>query len=84
MLFLMKSRATDWLDQAENDLDWGRSSASSGFHSQACFIAQQVAEKALKALAYFRGAELVRGHSVAVICRELKINGTLAQRTTVD
>lgn len=75
----MGSRAQDWLDKALNDLEWGQASAASGFHSQACFIAQQVAEKALKALAYFRGAELVRGHSVAMVCRELKINGELEE-----
>lgn len=75
----MKSRAKDWLDQACNDLKWGQSSAKAGFHSQACFIAQQVAEKALKALAYFRGAELVRGHSVLMVCRELQINGELEE-----
>lgn len=73
----MNSRAQDWYNQARNDLEWGHASAESGFHSQACFIAQQVAEKALKALAYFRGAELVRGHSVTVVCRELEINGEL-------
>ena len=73
----MSNRAQDWLDQACNDLQWGRASADLGFHSQACLIAQQVAEKALKALAYHRGAELVRGHSVAVVCHELEINGEL-------
>lgn len=73
----MNSRAQDWLDQARNDLEWGHASARLDFHSQACFIAQQVAEKALKALAYFRGAELVRSHSVAMVCQELQINGEL-------
>lgn len=75
----MRSRAHDWLDQARNDLDWGHVSAKSGFHSQACFISQQVAEKALKALAYFRGADLVKGHSVSMVCRELEINGELEE-----
>ncbi len=75
----MKDRARDWLAQAQNDLLWGRSSLESGFFSQACFIAQQVAEKALKALAYYRGAELVRGHSVLLVCRELEINGELEE-----
>ena len=60
----MRNRAADWLDQACNDYEWGQSSAASGFHSQACFIPQHVAEEALKAIAYTRGAEL-RGHSVA-------------------
>jgi len=49
-------------------------------YSQACFIAQQVAEKALRAIAYFRGADLVKGHSVYLVCRELGINGELEEQ----
>jgi HEPN domain-containing protein len=74
----MENRAHDWFAQARNDWDWGRHSASSGFHAQACFIAQQVAEKALQAIAYTRGATFVRGHSVAAVCAELSINDDLA------
>ncbi len=33
----------------------------------------------MKALAYHRGAEFVRGHSVLVVCRELEINGDLEE-----
>ncbi len=73
----MSNRAQDWLDQARNDLRWGKASLDSGFYSQTCFIAQQVAEKALKALAYHRGAALVRGRSVWLVCRELEINDQL-------
>lgn len=36
----------------------------SGFFAQACFMAQQAAEKALKALVYLQGARRVLGHSV--------------------
>lgn len=75
----MSNRARDWLDQAKDDLRWGCASKDSGFYSQTCFIAQQVAEKSLKALAYFRGAAFVRGHSVLVVCRELEINGELEE-----
>jgi len=49
-------------------------------YSQACFIAQQVAGKALRAIAYFRGADLVKGHSVYLVCRELGINGELEEQ----
>lgn len=70
-------RYRDWLRQAESDLAWGRDSLRAGHFAQTCFIAQQVAEKCLKSLAYFRGADLVRGHSVLVIARELDINGEL-------
>jgi len=82
---MTRNRAQDWLAQARNDLDWGLTSMKAGFFSQACFIAQQVAEKALKAVAYHRGAELIKGHSVLAVCRELKINGALeAQARLLD
>ena len=77
---MSRDRAQDWLAQARNDLEWGCASLESGFFSQACFIAQQVAEKALKAVAYHRGAELVKGHSVYAVCRELGLNGDLEER----
>ncbi len=35
-----------------------------GFFAQACFICQQAAEKALKALHFLRGARVVLGHSL--------------------
>jgi len=34
-----------------------------------CFLAQQAAEKALKAFLYARGEELVLGHSVRQLCQ---------------
>jgi HEPN domain-containing protein len=33
-----------------------------------CFLAQQAAEKALKGFLYFRGADIVWGHSIAELC----------------
>lgn len=74
---MRSSRHRDWLNQAKSDLAWGRDSLRCGHYAQTCFIAQQVAEKCLKALAFFRGAELVRGHSALAIARELGINGDL-------
>ena len=35
-----------------------------GFFALACFMSQQAAEKALKALAYFKGDRFVPGHAV--------------------
>ena len=35
----------------------------------ACFVGQQVAEKALKAFLYAKGEEFVVGHSVEALCR---------------
>lgn len=57
-----------WLDQAQEDLKWARHLAEQGGYHIACFLAQQVAEKALKAFLYAQGEELVIGHSVARLC----------------
>jgi HEPN domain-containing protein len=54
-----------WLDQARNDLAFARYARDGGYHHQACFVSQQAAEKALKALLYHRGVRRVIGHSVA-------------------
>ncbi len=56
--------ARRWLRQAENDLDFARLATREEFFAQACFMAHQVAEKALKALAYDRGDRYVLGHSL--------------------
>ena len=39
-------------------------------YNVACFLAQQSAEKALKAYLFSRGAEEVWGHSVAELCKD--------------
>lgn len=41
-----------WLRQAQEDLRWARHLAEQGAYHLACFLAQQVAEKALKAFLY--------------------------------
>jgi len=60
-----------WLRQAENDLAFGELALREGFFAQACFVAQQTAEKALKALAYGRGERLVIGHSIVELAGRL-------------
>ncbi len=59
-----------WLEQAEEDLKWAGHLAREGAYHIACFLAQQVAEKALKAFLYAQGREIVLGHSVERLCRE--------------
>jgi HEPN domain-containing protein len=59
-----------WLEQAEEDLRWSNELAKRGGYHIACFLAQQIAEKALKAFLYARGEELVVGHSVERLCAE--------------
>lgn len=59
-----------WLRQAMEDLRWTRHLAEQGAYHLACFLAQQVAEKALKAFLYAQGEEIVLGHSVERLCAE--------------
>lgn len=60
----MPERSTDWMRQALRDLESARSQKLAGFHEWACFIAQQAAEKALKALYQRLGGE-AWGHSLS-------------------
>lgn len=70
-------RAKDWFSQAQNDLLWAEDTQMAGRYAQACFVAQQVAEKALKSLALAQGYDSVRSHSILQITRSLKINGEI-------
>jgi HEPN domain-containing protein len=42
------------------------------FFAQACFVAQQTGEKALKAIAYAQGERLVIGHSLVELATRLQ------------
>jgi HEPN domain-containing protein len=72
----MRASAADeagrWLRQAENDLAFARVAVREGFHAQACFVAQQTAEKAAKAIAYGLGERLVIGHSIVELVERLR------------
>ncbi len=62
-----------WLEQASEDLRWARELAEKGGYHIACFLAQQIGEKALKALMYSHGEEIVLGHSIERLCRTASI-----------
>lgn len=68
----MRREATEegrrWLEQAEEDLKWTKDLAQRGGYHIACFLAQQVGEKALKAFLYAQGEEIVIGHSIERLC----------------
>lgn len=66
----MVSRAKDWLEQAQRDLEHARRDCESEYYEWSCFSAQQAAEKALKALFQHLGAE-ARGHSVKALLENL-------------
>ena len=60
-----------WLGQAENDLAFARHALDGAFFHQVCFIAQQAAEKALKAAHFAGGARTVLGHSLVGLLERL-------------
>jgi len=57
-----------WIEQAIEDLKWAKDLAERGGYHIACFLAQQVGEKALKAFLYAQGEEIVIGHSIERLC----------------
>lgn len=61
------AEARRWWLQAENDLAFARVALRERFFAQACFVAQQTAEKAVKAIAYGLGERAVLGHSIVVL-----------------
>ncbi len=59
--------ARRWLAQAENDLEFARLALRERFFHQTCFIAQQSAEKSVKAIGYGLGDRTIIGHSVVAL-----------------
>lgn len=78
-MFQPNPRWKDWLKQAENELLWAKDAGERKQFALACFLSQQAGEMALKALAYFRGADFVKGHSIVLIADDLQINGVVKE-----
>ena len=78
----MVERSKDWMDQGERDLEQARWSLKGGFYEWACFIAQQAAEKPVKAL-YQRLHGDSWGHSVSALLRGLP-EGYEADQDTME
>ena len=66
----MANRASDWLRQAQRDLEQAQDSQRAARHEWACFASHQAAEKAVKALHLSCGQE-AWGHVVAKVLSEL-------------
>ena len=64
-----RSEGLRWLEQAQADRVGAQLLFDGGSYHLACFVAQQIAEKALKAFLYAQGEEFVIGHSVEALCR---------------
>lgn len=81
--------ASRWLQQAEADLDTAKYNLKGNRHYLVCFLAQQVAEKALNAYLYSQGEQIVLGHSVAQLSDQIKeygieIDGLADEISTLD
>lgn len=64
-------RSSDWLKQAQRDLEKAKLDFDHEFYEWACFTSQQSAEKAVKAV-YQSQNKSVRGHSVLRMLQGLK------------
>lgn len=71
-------RSSDWMDQAQGDLDHARHDLQNRFYDWACFSAQQAAEKAAKAVLQKLGAE-AWGHSIADLLEDLSQSQTVSE-----
>ena len=69
-----RREAERWLHQARKDLDDASFNAQGSRFNVACFLAQQAAEKALKAYLYAQGEELVWGHSASDLCKRCAVH----------
>ena len=69
-----RREAARWLGQADSDLRFARVGLAEGFYAQVCFLAQQAAEKAVKAAHYRQGERRVLGHSLVVLLDTLPAN----------
>jgi HEPN domain-containing protein len=67
-----KEEARRWFLQALRDLDDAKFNLSGERFNVACFLAQQSAEKAIKAYLFLKGADEVWGHSVGELCEDAK------------
>jgi len=71
-------RSADWIDRAKWDLERARNDLADGFYDWACFSAQQVAGKAVKAVFQKLGEE-AWGHSVADLLSALSLKVTVPE-----
>lgn len=74
----MPERSADWYKQAERDLASAKAQIDAGFFEWSCFIAQQAAEKAIKAVYQKLGAD-AWGHAVTELLTGLGERLTVSQ-----
>lgn len=72
-----------WLRQATDDYRFGQLALRSRFYAQTCFIAQQVGEKAVKAVHYHLSGRPVLGHSVHALLKRLNARAEVSEELLV-
>ena len=75
----MTPRAEAWIRQADSDLNAARCMQGQGFHAQACYLAAQAAEKALKALVVATGVTPPHSHSLERLMELLDRQGLIVE-----
>jgi len=69
----LSKEALRWFRQSEDDLEFVKwLDREKKFLEKGCFIAQQSAEKAMKACLYAQGERIVIGHSLYDFCERIK------------
>ncbi|MFH1751504.1 MAG: HEPN domain-containing protein [archaeon] len=69
----MREQASNWLKQAEYDLDVAQANLEIKKYYVAAFYSQQCAEKALKALGMVKLRENFSGHNLVKLAKTLKL-----------
>jgi len=64
----LKREAQRWWRQARSDFAFLSVARHAGKYDTCCFLAQQTAEKALKAYLFHQGEELILTHSIFKLC----------------
>lgn len=66
-----RRNAERWIKEAEYTLQQAEQNCEVGAYNLVCFLAEQTAQKALKAVLYFGGARFVNIHSIAELLKEV-------------
>jgi len=76
---MSQARPQAWWRQAHSDLDLARIAEDQGFHAQACFLASQAAEKALKGAIVELGLEPPHTRGLEQLLRVLEQQGVQSE-----
>ena len=66
-----QKNALRWIRDAENTLRQGQMNCQMEAYNVACFLAEQSAQKSLKAVRYLDGSRFISTHSVTELIREI-------------